>query len=693
MRTLITKITAVLLGLLLYSCSSESVTQEVELQDIAISFAPDSAPQAKAIVELLKSDLELLGLTRLKIVPSAALNLSFSYDDSMTKDGAFALQQNSAGYVIAATGALGWQYGAYELLERAGILFAHPEETLLPDALCMDCIEGINQTFSPVFEMRGTHVHTMHPLEYESTLLGHNEAHKTRYRKLLIWLIARKQNYLEWSLLRTVEFDAWIKYADELAAITHDRGFEIGIVAPFAFRQQNSYMLLDADSSQPFTDQIADSVDQLMQVPWDMLNVEMGASEFFSVSDKQQVEWLSFLARYLDDSYSGTRTATKVHISSDQHAENYNGINFNFLPKFADPRMGVMPHSVQFFDLYRAAPTYGQTDFSEMRGFLLDQIGKRDVFYYPETAYWVSFDNSVPIFLPQYIYARWNDLHQLQDSGMQGQINFSSGFEWGYWMNDFATAWYAYAPQDNYDAPLVRIFQQFGASESLARAIFDELILWQGKELLENNGVRWLVGWGPESDIGELVGIFTQPKRTRMHHVQEMNANELQAFEQGEFVQLDKISEKLEDMLDRWQKLENDTSRQMKPVYNEILHGMSITALRASFVKTLYEAVIAQRKADLLLSDDGGALAVDKLSAARDILSLALKVVQAEEKHYRFPKAEIAEDRESFTSYPFGYLRTVTDLWYWEREFSEASDPDNFDAFASLYDLAESGGF
>ena len=48
-------------------------------------------------------------------------------------------------------------------------------------------------------------------------------------------------------------------------------------------------------------------------------------------------------------------------------------LNFNFLPHFADARLGVMPHTVQHYALDDPAPTYGNEDFHHMREFLQEE--------------------------------------------------------------------------------------------------------------------------------------------------------------------------------------------------------------------------------------------------------------------------------------------------------------------------------
>ena len=361
-------------------------------------------------------------------------------------------------------------------------------------------------------------------------------------------------------------------------------------------------------------------------------------------------------------------------------------MNFNYIVQFADPAMGIMPHTVQFYDLYRVGPTYDRENFFDIREFLLQEIGKREVFYYPETAYWVTFDSDVPIFLPQYIYARWNDLYRLRDSGMDGQINFSSGFEWGYWMNDFAAAWHAYKPDADYLAPVRRIFRTFGAAADPAVEAFDAIVQWQGTELLEKNGIRWLVAWDAADDIGHFAEIHGQPVATRLYELAKKSPAEVATFEAGELPQLIEMADQIESQARAWAALAPGIAPEGRRIYNEIRIGLDATAIRARFMQRLYESTAATAKGD---TTGGDAL----LAQARALRDKGLRVVARQEATYRFPFDEIAADRPSLTSYPFGYLRTVPDLWYWEREIDMTADPKGYNFMLALYDLIESGGF
>jgi hypothetical protein len=121
-----------------------------------------------------------------------------------------------------------------------------------------------------------------------------------------------------------------------------------------------------------------------------------------------------------------------------------------------------------------------------MLDFMFYEIGKRQVIYHPETAYWVSFDNSVPLvrslspppsiltaaipliqqnfcacsihlfqFLaPIYAYNRVWDLQLIASREnasyhIDGQVDFDSGWEWGYWLQVHETGSFCFLLSSN----------------------------------------------------------------------------------------------------------------------------------------------------------------------------------------------------------------------------------------------------
>ena len=92
--------------------------------------------------------------------------------------------------------------------------------------------------------------------------------------------------------------------------------------------------------------------------------------------------------------------------------------------------------------------SYGNEDFSIIEEYMHYEasLKNRSVVFYGETSYWVNVDIDVPLFLPLYGQRRLHDLRRIafkeRQSGnrIDGQMNFDSGWEWGYWISNLVTA-------------------------------------------------------------------------------------------------------------------------------------------------------------------------------------------------------------------------------------------------------------
>ncbi|MGB1062746.1 MAG: hypothetical protein ACPGZU_21565, partial [Ketobacter sp.] len=282
----------------------------------------------------------------------------------------------------------------------------------------------------------------------------------TEWERFLEWAVANRQNRVEWFLLMA---ESWQPFADSperqrrlniLVDMAHQWGLAVGIDAPIVFRQQHAWTMVRQSGNE--LEQIRSAIDWLDRAGFDYFEIEMGFSEFTHPDDQLMLDWMNEVARYSWQQY-GKRSYVKVHCTQDQQAENFTDprtgkpLNFNFLPYYADPLLGVMPHTVQYYDLQGPAYTYSNDNFNFMHDYLRLEAGRREVLYYPETAYWVSYDIDVPLFLPLYADRRLFDLRLIardESNGnpIQGQVNFSSGWEWGYWLNDVITARAAWNP-------------------------------------------------------------------------------------------------------------------------------------------------------------------------------------------------------------------------------------------------------
>ncbi len=578
--------------------------------------------------------------------------------------------------VIAAAGAddLGDQYAAYALLELLGFGFFHPEETYIPKALSLP--PSVDRTLNPGYPWRGVSVHTMHPVELSDTLLVPSEEHLAEAKRYVDWLVANRQNYFQWVLQDTVAMEEWVPYAARILEYAHARGLKVGIDAPLEFIQQNSFVLAP-DPKAPFEPQIRENLALILRAPFDVINIELGAAEAIPVDDVRTMEMLNFTAEHLDTVY-GVELIAKVHCTDAQTAPHFGDINFNFLPGIADPRVGAMPHTVQFYDLYRPAPTYGQVNFHDMRDFLLEEIGERTVLYYPESAYWVSFDVDIPIYLPHYVFSRWNDLNRLAGSGMDGQVLFASGFEWGYWLNDWTAVGFAYEPETPWQEGLARFTRIFGPGAAQMQQLLVDLVEEQGRDLLEGGLIAYLIGWDSADDFGELLaGINFQPRRVLFPEIREMSPEALASFRGTVLEQLRTLEQTYAAFNERIRALEPLIPERAHKWYRETARGIEVTWLRVQHVLRLNEGTALRRAQHLGLDPQGAEKARTVFREALEIRRSAEAVIADQEHDYRWPAERIARPRENPTSYEYGYLYTTSDCYYWRRDELKAIREDD----------------
>eukprot|EP01041_Mallomonas_annulata_P004772 gene4772-9496_t len=387
-------------------------------------------------------------------------------------------------------------YGAvlstYVCLEKLGFAFLHPLSPYVPSSISLESKE-FNITESPYWPSRIFHIHTQHPLELTEVLQGmdipmfgpHGPNCETvnpkadpgqgkgvyceRWEdmvddvdKLFEWSIANRLNAIEWLLLGNFKWgdfdtsDSRLKRLRVLTSLGHAYSLQVGADAPLGNIQQHAWYMVNINL--PFEQQVLQihaRVDWIFTAGFDFLSTESGLSEFTHPECDLMLDLLNAYATYVNVTW-GREAAVKVHCSTGQTCDQYSDprtgepVNFNFLPMFAVPQLGVLPHTVQVYGLNDpTAGSYGNAqDFGYMEDYMFmeAQRGNRSVVFYGETAYWVNVDIDVPLFLPLYGQRRMKDLQRIAKREIrdkfriEGQMNFDSGWEWGYWMSDVVTA-------------------------------------------------------------------------------------------------------------------------------------------------------------------------------------------------------------------------------------------------------------
>jgi hypothetical protein len=614
----------------------------------------------------------------------------------------------------------------YALLEELGFAFLHPLAPTVPARLTWPTAR-LDVRRAPRWPIRGLQLHTMHPLELTDLLNGWGplgpddeagwRAMLPEWERYLEWSVANGQNRVHWIPLIA---DSWAEFGEsdarlarfrELVELGHAFGVAVGVDVPIALHQQHAWRMVTefGDEAREIA-QIEARVDRLYRSGgFDYLATENGTTEFTHPEDQRMLDWMNALARRSSEAH-GKPTYVKIHASTGQFAQGFpdprtgQPINFNFLPHFADPRLGVMPHTVQHYALDDPAPTYGNQNFTAIREFVALTAGSRETLWHPETAYWVSFDIDVPLFLPVYALRRVRDLRLLagdEEAGrmgfgpargahMDGQLTFSSGWEWGYWLQEVVTArgsidpGLAHASDDAaLRAQLRDALRVFGPARDrlvdvLARMSDAQLrLLIEGRtlgvpptEVVRRNGQAYLQGFEAFDDIADLAAsvpglprIGTQPDRLGLVELR----NPLHAppdYDEELRPLLEEMAGTFGRLADELAALERLVPADARPLYDDMRDAARMTALRAQQIFGLYDYVANQPRGRR----------AERLADARAALDEAAVIVAARERAYRVPAERIAGWRNNPTAYEFTYLWTARSLYFWWRDEGKAVD-------------------
>jgi hypothetical protein len=637
---------------------------------------------------------------------------------------------------------LGAVYAGYEMLERFGFAFLHPLAPTLPTRAAFPKALA-EQNVTPRWPTRGLQIHTVHPLELTDLLEGWGpngpddaagwEAMLPEWNRFLEWSLANRLNRVQWVLLQASSWAAFAESTTRQARLArlvddaHAWGIDVGIDAAVSQHQQHQFGLIrEIGDEAKEIEQLQKRVDWIMDAGFDYFSTEGGLTEFTHSDPRHMLRWYDELTKRVEDKHH-RHVFAKFHASTGQIAEGFTNpqtgepLNVNFLAAFADKRLGVMAHTVQHYGIDDPALTYGNKSFRPMYDFMGFIAGTRNVLWYPETAYWVSFDIDVPLFLPVYAERRVSDLRKIardEDAGrfggatqqlgkkIDGQMIFSSGWEWGYWLNDVVTARAAYSPEtgaaSDVDA-MKRILAKalpFGAATkeavdaigTLATEEKDLMILGKvdgapsPRKLDMRNGQAYLQGVETFDEIAawanllDLEGIsMTQPRRLSITDswLTGMLVKGEPSYEKEVAPLLASMERRFGARATELAALRDRIPASSRDLFDDLADAAKMTALRAKQQHALYDVTHGDTRA--------------RLADARGALDEAARVVKAREPRYRVPASRIAAWRQNPTSYEFTYLWTVHSLHYWWRDEGKVTTKPKSPCYANIIDPVDVG--
>ena len=597
---------------------------------------------------------------------------------------------------LHATSPQGVACGLYGLLqERLGFKFIHPRQTILPQHTNWPLPPDFHWNATPRFENRGFHLHTLHPTELAEQL------NKPEYptaladvKEYLDWLARNGQNVMQFYLLRGADSDNWADHAQRIVAYAGSRGIKVGVAISLSMIQQRAFQLLHLFRPFPsYRSQIDASLASLFRVKWDFVTLEPTMGEYLPDLGSLLPETTDYLVKEVTGRYR-TRLFYASHVirrktdwSSAPHSEPYS----------AGPGTGSLIHTVMNYALTDPrAPVYGNKNLGFMFDRAVLEMKNHETWYWPESSYWVAYDSSVPLFLFTYLDARWRDMNTMEKIGIHGHLTFSSGWEWGYWLVDWSIARWTW----RYDThggvrpnnPLSALEELF-PYRSLSQ-IWIEALTLENRYLKEQELIRYLAAATPFSELPGPFRKSFQPapavgsaRLFRGVAKKEQTAAEKTATELDEYAgHLESLVQRLAGEIKKHSEKTPDTPPELWALASELETCLAVSALRARHRALTLRALLSST----MEAGHGRNPAAKRefyLKGAAEVRLKGIELVQRQERHYRYPVALLAGQRESMTAYRFGYLYPTRSLFFWKREEEQIRQGRFHPFFMNLWDF------
>lgn len=532
----------------------------------------------------------------------------------------------------------------YKGLRELGFLFPHPRWQISPKLSEMK--KKCNQTYQwkPALKFRGSHLHNLHPNEWvHGFFLNKPEIAE----QIVRWLARNGQNLIDMNLVR-LPLDSLSEQIAPAYKLARKLEIHTGVSLGLAFTQQKSYKLISIFQSiigWGADESIRDGLHKLMNAfPLSFIVLEAGTSEFTPISYEKSVSWLNLASKITAD--KGVALFTKVHVSTNQHHEKWG--NYNFLPQYTNPSVGILPHTVMFYGLLdKKTPIYGNKDFADMRNFILQERVKRPTWYYPETSYWVAMDLDVPLLLTEYLRTRAIDYQWLHEQGVEGHLNFTTGHALAGWLMDWNLA--LINDLDYQFSPLIAL-KLLGEDEKVWQAHMDFQEHW-----FKDQGL-----------IAPLSAANLQDELSETDRIHDRNTMKQLSNNPAE---VDRELGLLEKSLPLWPSWDEVKNQQLR----ELLH---ITWRRHNHAIFLRKAIKDEDKRDEYIK-----LAANQRKQMQETLKVHSKFPTS------YPDLPLFEKHKNPTSYQFGYVYPAASGYFWEREEVQVLHSRFFPFNGNMYDV------
>ena len=578
----------------------------------------------------------------------------------------------------------GISFGLYGLLqEKLGFQFYHPKRTIIPLHETWPLSDVFVWESIPRFDKKGFHIHTLHPIELTEQL--HNPAYPNAVQDIkeyIDWLARNQQNVFQFYLLRGIDRERWIEHAQDFVSYAHDRGILSGLEFSLSSIQQRAFTAIKLLRPFPsYHRQIDDTLSWLFRVKWDYVTVDFTLGEYQPDLGSCFPSLKDYIVKCITNDYK-TKLFFTTHVIPDkkndmtERSETSHPAHTFSLPGTVMPKTGILIHTVMCYSISELyAPVYGNIN---QRG-MLDRARRenlnQETWYWPESAYWIAFDNSVPLFLLTYLDSRLSDMETMNKIGVNNHLTFSSGWEWGYWLVDWSIARWSWKHFDEGKAtspgPLAMIQSLF--PDHRIYRYWKEALALQNYYLKDMRMMPFFAALDPSAELTWPFNMPFQPRPPFSYRWLQKNATDADAEKilEGPVALLEEYDCRISHLI---AGLKRVSQRNYGPlrielpeqriVLEELTRGLEVTALRARHRALTIRALIETKKEKA----GKGGHSDQLLGQAAYVREQALSLVRQQEAIYRYPVELIARKRNDFTSYQFGYLYPASNLFFWFRE-------------------------
>lgn len=612
---------------------------------------------------------------------------SFPYRDYPVHDYSWKQyhQNNQVILELKATTLQGISFGLYGLLqEKLGFKFYHPRNTIIPHWAGWPLNGDFTFEGKPLFDKKGFHLHTQHHTELAEQLLDPTQPHALEdVREYINWLARNGQTYFEFCLLESIDRKAWPPYAKAFVDYCHQRGIQAAVDLSLHMIQQKTFQLYVGPAAKK--KQIEKNLQWLMAADWDFINMEFSTAEFIAGNYRKKEGLRQYIISWLAKN-SHTKLMGRQHVVKHENEQGAKrkGFDWDSASIALDRRRGVLSHTVMFYSMTEPhAPVYENENQRHQFQFLLHENKIRETWYYPESAYWITFDNSMPMLLLPYLSARLSDIDTCVAYNIPGHVTFSSGWEWGYWLIDWSIArWsWQYSTDGKAQQRTPTMYTEELMSSAKEKQAFNAALDLQQEYLKDKDMMRWMTAMTITDEIGIKAlndEYHPRPKTPYKYLQRKATQQELDSVREHVLPLLNQFADKSFNLCEALDTINGNA------VVQEFKDGICITGLRAAHRSAVLEYILGVRENRLKKEkvDYSG-----KLEAAELYRMTAQKVVQGREQHYRYPLDLIAGNKWDHTSYHFGYLYPAHYLHFWHREEEEARKNKYSPLFMNIWNM------